>query len=414
MLKKVLTCALVMGVSAIATESVARSHVKKTGATDSHTPKVQFSGYLRAAALGVGQKIRSGDNAARFMSNGDLTMNAGGMTNNGITYGALAVIELDRAKSTKDRISEAYVYFSSDMLGSIQLGDTNGVGTLMMYDGTDVLGGIGGFAGQVDKVVNVTRGVDINQDTSNIGSSRATKISYISPVSGGWQLGLSYTPDTQNYGRLESGRKGYNSETDPKPLNIADRGIFVQNKLETALAYNRAFGPYSVGLFGTYKTGKVKSNRRGLHGVSDTKMHHLDTWQLGTLVDYNNWQIGGSYFDNGKSGMPKSKNFTNTNGFNFAVGYGMGPTSVAVGYTQTERTVTSGKAKADMASITVDHSLAKGLVAFAEANYFSFKSPTAHITSTELGTDNYPLDQRPSTNTDNHGTVFVLGTKVMF
>jgi len=400
-----------MGVSAIATDAVARSHGKMTGATAQSGPKIELSGYLRTAALGVGQKVRSGEKEARFMSNGDLTLNAGSMTNNGITYGALAVLELDRSKTEKDRISEAYVYFSSDMLGSFQLGDTNGVGTLMMYDATDVMGGLGGFSGQVDKVVNVTRGVDINQDTSNIGSSRATKINYISPVVSGFQLGLSYAPSTEHYGRVQSGRTGNDTNQDIRPQN---NGLFVQNKLEAALSHNRVFGPYSVGLFGTYKTGKVKGGRSSRSGIAQANMHHLDAWQLGTLVDYNNWQFGAAYFDNGKSGMQKGSGFKNTNGFNMGVGYGMGPTSVAVGYTQTERTVTAGKAKADMASITVDHSLAKGLVAFAEANYFSFKSPGAHIDRVDVDRQLDVLDNRPTSNTDNHGSVFVLGTKVMF
>jgi hypothetical protein len=410
MLKKVLTCALLTGVSFYAADAVARSHGKPTGTATSTSPKVEMSGYLRAAAFGFGQKVRSGEKEVRFMSNGDMTFNAGGKTNNGITYGALAVLELDRSKSSTSRISEAYVYFSSDMLGSFQFGDTNGVGTMMMYDGTDVLGGVGGYGGQIDKIVNVTRGVDINQDTDNIGESRATKINYISPVVSGFQLGLSYTPSTEHYGRVQSGRTLTNSDVyAPKTANP-----FVQNKLETALSYNHVFGPYSVGLFGTYKTGNVKSPRTEDYGVSPISMHHLEAWQLGTLVDYNNWQFGGSYFDNGKSGMRKNTTHKNTNGFNFAVGYGMGPTSVAVGYTQTERRVTTGKAKADMASITVDHSLAKGLVAFAEANYFSFKAPTAHVNTADFTASTDVLDRRPPTNTDNHGSVFVLGTKVMF
>lgn len=413
MLKKVLTCALLMGVSTIATDAVAgRSHGKPTGVTGQAGPKIELSGYLRAAALGVGQKVRSGEKEARFMSNGDLTLNAGSMTNNGITYGALAVLELDRSKANTDRVSEAYVYFSSDMLGSFQLGDTNGVGTLMMYDGTDILGGIGGFDGQVNKVVNVTRGVDTDQNTGNIGGSRATKINYISPVVSGFQLGLSYTPSTEHYGRVQSGRRGNASDG----VTPANNGLFVQNKLETALSYNHAFGPYSVGLFGTYKTGRVKGGRDSetSEALALANVHHLDAWQLGTLVDYNNWQFGAAYFNNGKSGMRKNTSFKNTNGFNVAVGYGMGPTSVAVGYTQTERAVTSGKAKADMASITVDHSLAKGLVAFAEANYFSFKSPSAHVSRSGVDTKLDVLDNRPTSNTDNHGSVFVLGTKVMF
>jgi predicted porin len=107
-----------------------------------------------------------------------------------------------------------------------------------------------------------------------------------------------------------------------------------------------------------------------------------------------------------------------------AMSYGMGPMSLALGYTGTERTVTSGKAKADISSFTVDYSVADGLAVYGEASYFKFRAPAAHIAATSTtaaANGSAPfvpavdyLDRQPSSNGNNNGTAFILGTRVNF
>ena len=398
--KKLLTVLITTGVSLGALQAMADDAASG--------PNLKITGILRSLAVGTTQKVRT-SKGVQFNTYGNMTLNAGGVANNGLTYGALAVLELDRAKSEKDRISEAYIYLGSDAIGNFQFGDTNGVSSLMMYDATDVMGGTGGFDGNLEKQVNVTRGVDFGQSIGyvNNGSSRSTKITYMSPEVSGWQAGLSYTPDTSQYGRVPN-----TNALDSSGNRITGNAPYAVNHVEGGLSFTEDVGAYTVGVYVVGALGKAHMPR-GLTSTGEY-LNPVKAWQFGTLVDYQNYQFGAGYFNNGKSYMRRSTNFTNTHGFNLAMSYGMGPVSLALGYTGTERTVTAGKAKADISSFTVDYSVADGLAVYGEASYFKFRAPDAHIAGTNFVPSTDYLDRQPSANKDNSGTAFVLGTRINF
>ena len=403
--KKVLSVLLAASVSMTALTA---------GAKDGSSPSLKINGVLRAVAVGTTQKIRT-DKGVQFNSYGNITFNAGGVANNGLTYGALAVLQLDRSKPVGDKFTEAYVYLGSDAIGSFQFGDTNGVSSLMMYDATDVMGGAGGFDGNLYRQLNLTRGIGLDQNIGHVnnGQNRATKLTWISPEVSGWQVGASYTPNTFQYGR------SYNTDglgSDGKPA-AKQTHPYAVNHTEGGVSFTEDIGAYTVGVYLTGALGKAKGPRAANQGAD---LHSVKAWQFGTLVDYQSWQFGAGYFDNGKSYMRRDTKYTNTRGFNLGVSYGMGPVSLALGYTGTERTVTDGKAKADISSFTVDYSVADGLAVFGEVNYFTFRSPTAHQ-ALAAGTSGRSfvssvdyLDRQPSTNKDNSGAAFVLGTRINF
>lgn len=408
--KKALTATLLAGICVAAFSAKAED--------SSNGPTVKINGVFRSYATVISPKVRS-TKAAQFSTYGNFTFHAGGMTNNGLSYGALGVFQLDRAKSNTDKLSEAYLYLSSDAIGNFQFGDTHGVESLMMYDGTDVMGGTGGFDSNLDKTLNITRGVNFSQNVGqpNNGYNRATKINWMSPEVSGFQVGFSYAPTTEQHGRSYNTRA---LDANGNPTKGGDRP-YAANYLGSAVSYTEEFGAYTVGVYLAGVTAKTKGPR----GTADqgADLHPVRAWHLGTLIDYQSWQFGGALFDNGRSYMRRNTHFTNTRGYNMAVGYGVGPASLALGYTGTERKVTQGKAKADIASFTVDYSLADGIAVYGEASYFKFRAPAAHIRDRGAATDANPggfnastdfLDRMPSSNTNNQGSAFVLGTRVMF
>ena len=396
--KKLLTILIGTGVSLGALQAMAEDAASG--------PSVKITGNLKSLAVGSIQKVRS-SKGMQFNTSGNMTFNAGGVANNGLTYGALAVLELDRMKAATDRISEAYVYVGSDAIGNFQFGDTNGVSSIMMYDATDVMGGTGGFDGNLEKQLNVTRGVDFGQSIGYVidGSSRSTKINYISPEVSGWQTGFSYTPDTAQYGRVPNTKA-----LDATGKVYSRSAPYALNHVEGGLSFTEDVGAYTVGVYLVGALGKAHAP----NPVSAESLNPVKAWQFGTLIDYQNYQFGAGYFNNGKYYMRRSTNFTNTHGFNLAMSYGMGPVSLALGYTGTERTVTAGKAKADISSFTVDYSVADGLAVYGEASYFKFRAPDAHIAGTNFVAATDYLDRQPATNKDNSGTAFVLGTRINF
>ncbi len=90
--------------------------------------------------------------------------------------------------------------------------------------------------------------------------------------------------------------------------------------------------------------------------------------------------------------------------------------NVGVGYTHTDRKVIGGKAKADIATLTLDYVVAPGWVAFAEVDHFKLRAPAQAIaTATGLETSGVDIyGERDGLNGNNHGTVVVIGTKLRF
>jgi outer membrane protein OmpU len=410
--KKILTILMAGSVSLLAMDAAA----KAATATDASGPSIKTNGVFRSLLAVTNQKVRT-NKGSQMMTYGNVTFNAGGTANNGLTYGALIVLEADRNKNTNSKIGDAYTYVGSDAIGSFQLGDVSGVTSLMMYDGSDVMGGTGGFDANLEKQLNVTRGVAFDQSIGyvNDGSNRATKLTYMSPEVAGYQVGVSYVPSTAQYGRSVDTRG-----LDSTGKLYSGSAPYAVNQTEGAVSFTDDIGAYTLGFYLTGTLGKSKAP----NSVAGTQLNPVKAWQFGSLIDYENWQFGVGYFDNGKSYMRRNTKFTNTHGFNLAMSYGMGPMSLALGYTGTERTVTSGKAKADISSFTVDYSVADGLAVYGEASYFKFRAPVAHLTATSqtAGANGSAafvpavdyLDRQPSSNGNNNGTAFILGTRVNF
>lgn len=377
-------------------------------------PSLKIGGSLTATALGVKQQVRYAK-ATDVQTKGNILFNVGGESTNGLTYGAAAVLELDRSKSASDRISEAYVYLTHQDTGTFMIGDVNGVEKTMMYTGMDVIGGLGGPGGtDFSKVINTPVGVDYN---SSIAPSEdtASKIVYISPNVNGFQIGFSFTPNTGNYGRLASSRSFNSSGTLTGGGTSSSR--YGVDHFAGALSYNTAVNnDLNVGVYLAGTTAHAKPAQ-----IDPAKVRNENMWQIGTLIDYRNWQFGATYFDKGNSYMRADRTgFSNTKGYNAGVGYNLAHhTNVAAGYTHTQRGVQNGKAQADIATLTLDHVVAPGLVLFTEVDHMKLRTTPgqlalANSTGSNALTSADIYDNYPATNKNNEATVLAIGTKIRF
>lgn len=381
-------------------------------------PALQIGGSLTTYAAHTKQKVRYTKDTS-IQAKGNILFNVTGEAQNGLTYGGVAVLELDRAKSASNRISEAYTYLSSPENGSVMLGDLNGVEKTLMYTHTDVLGGVGGPGGaDLSKLVNTPVGVDYNTSIAPYNDT-ASKIVYISPNVSGFQVGFSFAPNTEAYGRSTSSRYFDTSG------NVTGGGISStrhgMNQLAAAIAYNKAMSnDLNVGVYLAGTTAKAKASTLD-RNAGFSRIHNENQWQLGTLVDYRNFQFGGTYFDKGKSYIRGDRDETNTKGYGASVGYNLAVhTNIALGYTHTDRKVVNdGKAKADITTLTVDHVVTPGLVLFTEVDYMRLKTTpdqlvlarstgAAALTAADIH-DNYP-----ASNKSNDATSLIVGTKIRF
>ena len=386
-------------------------------------PVLSFGGSITGAGVGVDQKVRLPGNppAVTFISKGNLVMNVGGASHNNIGYGAVGVLNFDRAKSVSDRIDEVYVYLNHDCIGNVKIGDTEGVTSTMMYTGDDVLGGLGGTSGDLDKLINMTRTVAFRPTIGDPANPNATKIVWISPEVYGFQIGLDFTPSTKLYGRLNRGTQNNVGLTTIRNASIAP---YSYNLLAGGLSYNKAFTSFNLGLYLVGQTGKSKNDNIAATTAAGSGNIFKDTtgYQIGTLLDYQNWQFAASYFNNNRSRV-RSNNLitranTNTRGVNAAVGYDFARNAnIALGYTYADRKTEGGRAKADVTMLTMDYVVAPGWVAFAEVDYFDLRAPAAAIADAgtnllQTGVDIY--SDSTVLNANNRGTAVILGTKLRF
>ncbi|MFN7662383.1 MAG: porin [Alphaproteobacteria bacterium] len=385
----------------------------------SQGPTLSLGGSITAAGVGVNQSNRRQPNPreVNFVSKGNLVVNVGGTSNNGLGYGAMAVLELDRAKGESDRVKELYVYTNGDSFGNVKIGDTEGIVQTMMYSGTDVLGGLGGAGGDLKDLINVTRHVDIRPGIA-AANDKATKLVWVSPEMKGFQIGLDFTPSTKLNGK--AGR-GLNLSSNGD-LKSATGTPYARNLMGAGLSYNKAFANYNVGLYLVGHTGKTRNDQTNQAAlISTDKFHDTKGYQVGALIDYQNWQIGASYWDNNKSairygGQNAQPRQTHTKGFDAAVAYDFAKNAnVGIGYTQSRRKVQGGDAKSDVITATMDYVVAPGWVAFAEVDHFTLKAPAVAIADGNLKTNGGDIfADRSTVATNNHGTALMIGTKLRF
>ena len=210
MKKVLLSTAAVAGLAMIATPAAAQV-------------KLELGGYFKG--YGIYADVDEASNAAgtESLENRDLDIirntevHFGGETtlDNGLTVGAHLEVEADR-NGTNDGFNtdESYVYFSGGW-GRVNFGSEDGAAYLLQVAAPSAdsnIDGIRQYVNPVNYAATTFRGLgpttggsvleildargarsglDYDQDIS----SKSDKLSYLSPIKNGFQLGVSYTPE---------------------------------------------------------------------------------------------------------------------------------------------------------------------------------------------------------------------------
>jgi outer membrane protein OmpU len=221
---------------------------------------------------------------------------------NGVLYGSYVELEVykDTYQGGSDTgADEANLYFSGGF-GRIELGRNDGAEDLMFVGAEDAQAGTGGLDG----------------DTRNLGiiqifdSDDAAKATYFTPRIAGFQLGVSYVPDT---GDNAAARNGQGNVTDTNEFDI-------EEFFGGGVNWTGAFGAVDMILSAVGSWGD---------GESDT-VDDVKDWSVGGRLGVGGLQFGVGY---------GSRNVTIVGGDNFdaefgSIGlkYGFGPANVSVGF----------------------------------------------------------------------------------
>lgn len=287
-----------------------------------------LSGNYRVVGGFVNQDDGTGQGAANTRSHGigtDGLVNFRGSTtlDNGIEVGVSADLELQETGGAGggDTIDEHYIWLENqDVWGRIEMGDRDGAHNKMntlapFVFGVSIVGvqtiqlatapaGSGGF------ILLVPR------------SSDATKVTYYTPKFGGFQLGISYTPDNnENIGRFGAGTTTEN-----------DAGA-VDQFIDLGANWNGKLGDASVSASAAYSTASAEA----------ANSNDLKEWSAGLKVSMMGWSFGAQYRNEDDSSPGDVSTIRDTERVSWKVSgtYATGPWLLGIEYAQEDTEVTA-------------------------------------------------------------------------
>jgi outer membrane protein OmpU len=212
-------------------------------------------------------------------------------TDTGIVYGGRVEFQ---AATWDTRTTRRAMIFIDGAFGRIELGNDDGAADTMILGAHNAAAGTGGIDGLM---VRLGGGVKI------IDSERAAKITYYTPRVAGFQLGASFTPNTDAYATRRP------ADTTP--------GIF-RNHWELGANYVGEFGGVNLGLAGTGSFGQAA------RGSGD---RNLRAWSVGGTAGFMGATFGALYGQERPGTTDERDRF-------FTVGgrYGIGPARVGLSY----------------------------------------------------------------------------------
>ena len=353
-------------------------------------PKMKLGGGIKFEIGGADQDLEGfsdapgraskGPNRGYFMStDAELHFNFSGKTDAGMKWKAQIQFEADanvaqHDPSKESAIDETWIRFSGSW-GQVNLGTEDGAEDLMHISGEGAAkkAGAGGVDGHWDEHVDfkAINSRFAREPTLSRDSSDHVKASYFTPRIGGLQVGVSFTPDTGAAGGA--------------PSNDNQTGNF-ENTWGFGVQYKKKFGGVKVAAAGVLHIGDEESETR----------EDLTAWMVGAEVGYGGWKLGGAYQDNGDGGEKKGVADDDSTGWDVALGYSSGPVHLAVSYIHAEvETGSDGDDELDVTVVGATYMLGGGAKVYAEVFWFD-------------------IDSAVSTETNNDGVGFIIGTAVKF
>lgn len=219
-----------------------------------------YLGYINAdTAAGVDERAIDIYSEKEIHLSGETTLD------NGLTVGAHFEMEADENDSDME---ESYIYMSGDW-GRVNVGAEDGVAYLLQVAAPSADSNIDGLRQYIQGDFTATR-LDYDQATTG----KDEKISYLSPVFGGFQAGLTYVPEV---GGTDAAIGTVNQEDD----DATDEAY------EVALRYEGAFEEvgFTVGAGYTHVENGTAAN-------DDNQV-----WNVGADLDFGPFGLGVVYME---------------------------------------------------------------------------------------------------------------------
>ncbi len=322
-------------------------------ASASEKIKLSVGGYMEQWMGIAEQDDDSQSRVNAFQSDTEVHFKGSTTLDNGIEVGA--AIELE-GESSDDMVDEQYLYVNGGF-GQVKLGQEDGAAADMSIIAPSV-GPVGAQDGDLGNWVEFSTG-----DANYIkGSSDAKKITYYTPVLGGFRAGVSYTDSV-------------NSETSD---TVADN----DSRVSLGVEYNGDFDGVSVSVAATGEDDQASEGQ---------------WWLIGANVGFGNFTVGGSFgsADSEINAEDASAQDQDSYGYDFGVSYAMDAATVSATYyhEEEEQGTGAGEDTLDVFHVGLDYALGAGV---------------------NWGSSVFYFDNEVEGGTDNDGYGVVTGLKLSF
>jgi len=210
-----LSTSALVGAAMIATPSLAG----QVGSKDSMSLTLEGEFLFQVGIVDQDVSAAAGRGYQFKVDESEIVVGAEATADNGIKYGVS--IELNAGAGDVAAADAAWAFIESDALGRIEMGDQDDATDQLFVESDDILVGRAGPDGDVADYIAFGSGGGISA-TGNASTGGATKLIYLSPRIGGFQLGGSLTPDG---GETSGGAATADADNDGDYENVIGLGV---------------------------------------------------------------------------------------------------------------------------------------------------------------------------------------------
>ncbi len=352
------------------------------GAALAEDPKVMVGGVIDfQAGYGNGDAIAGSERRIAFRNDTEINISVEGKSDQGLGYGAVVDLEGDiNGDADRQGTNAARTYlFTDGSFGRVEMGSVEGSAQTMQVDAATIARATGGVNGDWDRFASQSGARFISRaalpsyqgNITDIGgddtTQNAAKLNYYSPRFSGFQLGLSYAPNSDSRGNAVNRVRSLNK---------------FGNVMDASVGYEGQFNNIGLKASGAYERG----NGNAIQGTQT-----YDAYNLGAVVTAFGINFAGSYGDlDNAYGAGTSADY-----YTLGAAYDFGPFGASVTWLDSSFDLPGG-ANNNFHNLVggVDYALAPGLTPYVEVSWFNGKA-------------NF-------TEADNSGVVGIVGTQLAF
>ncbi len=298
--------------SSVALLGVAATIAAPAFAADDSAVKLDLSGYARGYVSYVSQDDDAADvNSFDMLRDTEIHFTGETTLDSGLTVGAHVETQVDASDngSANDEIDESYIYFSGNW-GRVNFGEEDGAAYLLQVAAPSADSNFDGVRQYIQPLNDTAAGLTTGSfaiDYANDEAKDADKVTYLSPVFNGFQVGATYTPEVTDGAASDIGGNrttddqlddGYEAALryEGTLSNVGFAAGAGYTHINNADVTGKDFKEWNVGLdlnIADFGVGAVYTENNGAADDSDSQ-----TWVVGADYTVGAYKIGASYLTN--------------------------------------------------------------------------------------------------------------------